>query len=240
MVNLIIRDGKFQFPINDNIINDEFFRISAIQWNFPRVSYFLAWNDGWSPIRNKNAYAFYNNQRILNRGQFNTGGRTRETATSSSSSSSFLYNFSDGTAEWQGSNIAGGPWQSNELVFQSKNSLKADIQLTAGGQYALYAQQSTSKLSGRRRLRAQARTASWGFANNGYITAKLYVKAGSAWNWYDSSSVQLNGYTATEIVLDLNGIPSNQLNDIKEIGIQYESNAYGDKTSVYLSSITME
>jgi mannan endo-1,4-beta-mannosidase len=235
MVNLIIPDGKFQFQIDFNMINYEFLRITTIQSKFPRVAYFLAWNDGWSPITNKNAYAFFNDPRIINRGQHNSN---RETT---SSTATILFNFSNGIAEWKGSNIIGGPWQSNEFVFKSTDSLKADIQLTVGGHYTLYTQeQSSFRINGRKRLIAQARTASWGFANNGQITAKLYIKVGPSWNWYDSGSVQLNSNTATAIILDLNKIPSDKMNDIKEIGIEYESNANGERTSVYFSCITTE
>jgi len=113
--------------------------------------------------------------------------------------------------------------------------------LTAGGLYTLYTQQQSNfHLSGRRKLIAQARTAPWGFTSNGQMNAKLYVKVGSSWDWYDSGSVQLNGNTATAIVLDLNKIPSDKLNDVKEIGVEYESNAYGEYTSIYLSYITVE
>lgn len=217
-----------------SIVISVFFRITTIQSKFPRVAYFVAWNDGWSPIQNKNAYAFFNNQRIINRGKLDFNTET------TSSTNTILYNFSNGIGEWKGSNIIDGPWQSNEFVFKSTNSLKADIQLTAGGRYTVYTQQSNLKISGKKRMIAQARTASWGFANNGRITGKLYVKVGSSWNWYDSGSIQLNSNTATAIIFDLNKIPSNQLNDIKEIGIEYESNANGERTSVYLSSIIVE
>ncbi len=135
----------------------------------------------------------------------------------------------------------GGPWRSNEFVVKSTDSLKADIQLTANGRYALYTQQKSSfRLSGRNKLIAQARVASWGFANNGQITAKLYIKTGSSWKWYDSGSVPLNSSAATAIVLNLSQIPSGELNDVQEIGIEYVSNANGSNTSVYLSHISVE
>jgi len=239
MANLIILDGKLQFSIDFSIINYEFLRINTIQSKFPRVSYFLAWNDGWSPIRNKNAYAFFNNPQIINRGKISSADQT--TSSTGTSTSTILYNFSNGAGGWTGSNIVGGPWQSNDFIFRSTDSLKADIQLTAGGQYTLYIQQQPNfQISGRRRLIAQARTAPWGLSYDGQISAKLYIKAGSSWTWFDSDSVQLNSNTATAITLDLTKIPSDVLYDIREIGIQYESNAYGDRTSVYLSCITIE
>ncbi len=131
--------------------------------------------------------------------------------------------------------------QSNEFVFKSTDGLKADVQLTTHGHYTLYTQQqSTFKVSGRKRLTAQARVASWGLANNGKVTAKLYIKTGSAWKWYDSGSVELNTYTATAISIDLSKIPSGELNDVKEIGVEYTSTANGDRSAIYLSYISVE
>ncbi len=42
------------------------FRANAIQNYFNLVSYFHAWNGMWSPIREKNAYALYNNPHVVN------------------------------------------------------------------------------------------------------------------------------------------------------------------------------
>jgi mannan endo-1,4-beta-mannosidase len=113
--------------------------------------------------------------------------------------------------------------------------------LTANGQYTLYTQQqSTFQVSGRKRLTAQARVASWGLANNGKVTAKLYIKAGSSWKWYDSGAVQLNTNTATAMVVDLSKISAAELKDVKEIGVEYTSTAKGDRSAVYLSYISVE
>ncbi|UJR26844.1 hypothetical protein I4U23_008156 [Adineta vaga] len=218
--------------------------LSAIQSVFPRVAYFLAWNDGWSPIRNKNAYAFFNDAKIINRGKISLNGESNTgsgTATASPSSSAILYNFSNGIGEWKGTNVIGGPWQSNEFVVRSTESLKADINLNAGGRYILYTQQkSTFKLNGRKKLLAQARVASWGFSNNGKISAKLYIKAGSAWKWYDSGEFQLNSNSATTLTLNLSQISSAELNNVQEIGVEFISNGNGSNTSIYLSCITVE
>lgn len=164
-----------------------------------------------------------------------------QTSTSATSTGTVLFNFSQGVGQWKGTNVIGGPWQSKEFVVQSTDSLKIDITLTQGGRYALYSQQQPSiQLGGRKRLTARARVASWGFANNGIMNAKLYIKVGPAWTWYDSGSVQLNSNTATALVLDLTRIPSSGLNDVREIGIEYSSSANGGPTSAYLSYITME
>jgi hypothetical protein len=45
------------------------FRPIAIQNHFNLVSYFHAWNDMWSPIKEKNAYALFNNPHVVNRDQ---------------------------------------------------------------------------------------------------------------------------------------------------------------------------
>ena len=229
-----------QMSFGTNVI----LRLSAVQSVFPRVAYFLAWNDGWSPVRNRNAFAFLNSPQIINRGQITINGGTNTGPTSSGASSSLntvLFNFSNGVGEWKGSNVIGGPWQSNEFIVKSTESLKADIQLSAGGRYVLYTQQKSAfNLNGRKKLTAQARVASWGFSNNGKISAKLYIKTGSAWKWYDSGEVELNNNSATTLSLNLNKISSGELNDVQEIGVEYVSNAYGSNTAIYLSYISVE
>jgi mannan endo-1,4-beta-mannosidase len=216
--------------------------LTAIQSRFPRVAYFLAWNDDWSPIRNQNANSFFNNPRVVNRGQIgssNGGGGGGGTTTSSGSV--ILYNFSNGLGQWKGTFIAAGPWQSNEMVVKSTDSLKADIRLVAGRQYTLSTQEaSTIKLSGRKRLTAQVRAASWGFSNGGTLSVKLFVKTGSGWTWSDSGPVQLNSGATATVTLDLTKIAAGNLADGKEVGVEFTSNNNGAQTSIYLSSITAE
>jgi hypothetical protein len=45
------------------------FRPIAIQNRFNTISYFFAWDGPFSPIREKNAYALYNNPHVVNRDQ---------------------------------------------------------------------------------------------------------------------------------------------------------------------------
>ncbi len=45
-----------------------FLRLTAIATIYPKIAYFLAWNDNWAPIANQNASAFYNNPRMVNLG----------------------------------------------------------------------------------------------------------------------------------------------------------------------------
>jgi mannan endo-1,4-beta-mannosidase len=215
--------------------------MTAIESKFPRTAYFLAWNDGWSPITNKNAWALFNHNRVINRGKINLDGGSGSGGGTSPSTGTILYNFSNGVGEWKGTNIKGGPWQTNEFVVKSTDAIKGDIELRGGGRYTLYTQQkSTMRVAQGRRLIARARVATWGFTNGGTITAKLYIKAGSSWKWYDSGSVQLNSSTSTPIILDLTKISASELADVNEIGVEYTSNTNGGLSAVYLSHITVE
>jgi len=45
------------------------FRPPAIQSHFNLLSYFHAWYEEFAPIRNKGAYALFNNEHVLNRDQ---------------------------------------------------------------------------------------------------------------------------------------------------------------------------
>ncbi|CAF4984528.1 unnamed protein product, partial [Rotaria socialis] len=64
--------------------------LTAMQSKFPGVADFLAWNDGWSPIKNQNVWALFNNQLVINRGKLNLGD-----GATSSASGGVLYNFSN-------------------------------------------------------------------------------------------------------------------------------------------------
>ncbi|UJR27042.1 hypothetical protein I4U23_008346 [Adineta vaga] len=240
--------------------------LTAIETKFPQVAYFLAWNDGWAPISNKYACAFYNHHRVINRdgmslnnslitttttitttisttsqSTVSSTGSTTSSSSSSSSSTTVIYNFSNGIGQWQGGSVNGGPWQSNEFTYSSTDSLKADVQLYQGGKSSIYTNQaSTFTFGSYQRLVVRARTASWGFSSGGTMGAKLYIKSGSSWTWYDSGLTQLNSNSATQVVLNLNTIPSSSLSDIREVGVEFTSSANGGQTAVYIAYITAE
>lgn len=59
---------------NDFLTKNELYlfrliRPSAIQSHFNLLSYFHAWYEEFSPLRNKGAYALLNNEHVLNRDQ---------------------------------------------------------------------------------------------------------------------------------------------------------------------------
>ena len=157
------------------------------------------------------------------------------------SSGTVLYNFSHGIGQWKGLNLAGGPWRSGEASVSSTDSLKADVNLAAGKHYTVSTQEkSTFHLGGKKKLTAHARVASWGLANGGSVSAKVFIKAGSGWTWYDSGSVQLNSGASTAIVFDLTKVPAGHLNDVQELGVEFTSSANGGASAVYVSYITTQ
>lgn len=216
------------------------FRINAIHSKFPRAIYFFAWNDKWAPTKNLNAKAFFTHSRVINLAQVNLGN-TGSASTSASSTSSILYSFSQGIGQWKGSNLVGGPWQTTDFVVKGLSSLKADVRLSTGQRYTVFSQDSsTFKFSGKKRLTCDVRVATWGFPNGGTINAKLYIKAGAAWQWYDSGVTQLSAGNTKSLVLDLTKVSSGDLSDVREIGVDFTSNTNGDQTSLYVSSLSVE
>ena len=194
------------------------------------------WYQEWLPIRNKNASAFYNHARVLNRGQI-----TAQTGSGTTSTEILLFNFSNGVRQWKGLNVTGGPWQSSEFMFRATASIKANIQLTVGRIYSLYTlEKQIVGLSGRKRLTAQARVSPWGFTSGGTVSAKLYIQTGPSRAWYDSGSVQLTSGAPTALVLDLSKIPSAALADVRGMGVEYQCNTNGGEAAVYLSYVALE
>ena len=56
--------------LNESKDLDLFFsRPPAIQNHFNLLSYFHAWYQEFSPVRNKNAYALFNDKHVINRDQ---------------------------------------------------------------------------------------------------------------------------------------------------------------------------
>ena len=175
---------------------------------------------------------------MINRGEISFGNVVSTTA---SSISSVLYSFSQGVGQWKGSNLVGGPWQTNEFISKGLNSLKGDVRLSAGQRYSFFTQDPTAmKINGKRRLTGEVRAASWGFSNGGTISAKLYLKGGSGWQWYDSGAVQLSSGNTKSLAFDLSKVSATHLADVKEIGVEFTSNTNGEQTSVYLSSLSVE
>ncbi|MEM2525917.1 MAG: cellulase family glycosylhydrolase [Candidatus Methanomethylicaceae archaeon] len=148
------------------------------------------------------------------------------------------YNFEGSIEGWSGVNIAGGPWYTNEWAYSGSYSLKADVDLSSGKQIYL-CKVANDNLSGKSRLKAVVRHATWGNQGTGMI-AKLYIKVGSNWQWYDGGSVNINSSTAgTILTLNLSGISG--LDYVREIGVQFIAgqNSSG-RSAVYVDYVTVE
>ncbi|WDZ87064.1 glycosyl hydrolase [Micromonospora cathayae] len=210
--------------------------VTAFQQNYPATTYFLAWNDGWGPARNQGAGTLFNNSWIANRGEVDLGTVTEPGGTNPPpGGGTLLSGFESGTDGWTGGNVTGGPWRVTEWAAQGSWSLKADVNLAAGPSY-LHRITGTS-LAGRTALRATARTAPWG--NHGAGTqAKLYVKTGPGWQWYDGGTVTVSS-TGTTLTLDLGAVAN--LGDIREIGVQFvPAGGASGGSAVYVDNVTVQ
>lgn len=154
-----------------------------------------------------------------------------------SSSSSTLYDFEGGNAQgWTASNVAGGPWSVTEWAASGSSSLKADVTLGGGQFYLQYA--GANNFSGKSSVSVKVKHAAWGSFGSG-LQAKLFIKTGSAYTWYDSGTVNINSSGASTISLSLSGVAN--LGDVREVGVQFISptNSSGS-TSVYVDSVVLQ
>lgn len=146
-----------------------------------------------------------------------------------------LDDFENTTDGWAGSNITGGPWSVTEWAAHGSYSLKSDVSLASGGQYYLY-KDGSFNLSGKSTLSITVKTATWGSWAG--AQAKLYVKTGSGWQWFDGGSVAINS-SGTTLTLNLSGVAN--LGDVREIGVQFLSGSGASGTSsIYADYLTVQ
>lgn len=151
-------------------------------------------------------------------------------------SSSTLYDFEGGSVQgWTASNVTGGPWSVTEWATSGYSSLKADVTL-GGGEFTLK-YTGSNNFSGKSSLTAKVKHAAWGTFGSG-LQAKLYIKTGASYTWYDSGTVNINSSSATTLTLNLSGAAN--LGDVREIGVVFMSptNSSG-LTSIYLDSVVI-
>lgn len=155
----------------------------------------------------------------------------------SGSTAATLYDFESGTQSWQGGNVAGGPWTTNEWKSSGTYSLKADVSLSSHSVHSLYLAADQS-LSGKSILKATVKHASWGSIGSG-IYAKLYVKTGSGWTWYDGGATLINASGGTTLSLSLSSIPN--LSQVREIGVQFTASSDSSgQSAVYVDNVTVQ
>ncbi|MDA1476753.1 glycoside hydrolase family 5 protein [Bacillus changyiensis] len=148
-----------------------------------------------------------------------------------------LYNFETGTQGWSGENVSGGPWHTNEWSAKDNYSLKANVQLSPHSNHYLSLTKQQN-FSGKSQLKATVKHANWGNIGNG-INAKLYIKTGSNWKWFDGERVKMNAANGTTVSLNLSSISN--LHDVKEIGVQFisASNSSG-QSAIYVDHIAIQ
>jgi len=198
------------------------------------------WDNGYSAAKASDSYG------LLNRNTLNLDCPEVITAlmkganvnNNTTTSSSVLYNFESSTGGWTAINALSDASVAWEWKYNGNNSLRADINLSSGGQY-YFALPQNQDLSGKSQLKAVVRHADWGNHGTG-MSAKLYVKTGSSYQWFDGGSTKIDSSVAgTELTFDLSKVAN--LNDVKEIGVQFiaADNAAWN-TSLYMDYVTAQ
>lgn len=153
-------------------------------------------------------------------------------------SATLLAGFEGGTESWTATGVSGGPWRATEWASQGAASLKADVALAAGRQFSL-ARVAGRNLTTGSTLRATVRVAGWGNHGSG-STARLYVKTGAGWQWFDGgSAVVTSGTTGTTLALNLAAVANRA--DVREIGVHFTAapNASGG-SAIYLDNVVVQ
>ncbi|WP_169084846.1 cellulase family glycosylhydrolase [Paenibacillus sp. PL91] len=155
----------------------------------------------------------------------------------SSGTNSALYDFENySTQGWTALNITGGPWSVTEWAASGSNSLKADVTL-GGGQFTLK-YTGSNNFSGKSSISAKVKHAPWGNVGSG-LQAKLFIKTGASYTWYDSGTVNIQASGASTLTLSLSGVAN--LGDVREVGVEFLSTANSSGTSaVYVDSVVLQ
>ncbi|HYH05247.1 MAG TPA: cellulase family glycosylhydrolase [Bacillota bacterium] len=151
--------------------------------------------------------------------------------------SNIIANFESNTESWSGSGISGGPWVTNEWKANGMYALKADIGLGKDKYFYLF-KTGAFNFAAKSKLTVVVRHAPWGTFGTG-IKAKLYVKSGSSWTWFDSGAVMVSSDNKGT-TLSLNLEKTNR-SDIKEYGVQFIAapNSKG-VSAIYVDCVTLQ
>jgi len=175
-------------------------------------------------------------------GDSTTTDRRTPVSITTGSTQNILYDFENGdTQTWIGQNIKSGPWSVDEWSAHGSSSLKADISL-GSKRVILHDNSAVSglnrrNLNGKLVLSASVRHASWGEMGRG-MTAKLYLKVGGSWRWFDGGQVPVSD-SATTLTLKLSDIP--ELEAVREIGVEFITPQDSSGISaVYVDRLTVE
>lgn len=149
-----------------------------------------------------------------------------------------IYDFENSTEGWNGVSIVGGPWAVTEWQSNGGYSLKADVEQASNQKFSLNIREEND-FSEKSYLRARVRHAQWGNPGSG-MTAKIYVKTGDNWSWYDGGETQITA-DKEGTVLSLNLTDAASLNKVKEVGVEFScGNDASGKSAVYIDYITLQ
>jgi beta-mannanase len=156
---------------------------------------------------------------------------------SSSTTYTMKYDFESDVQGFVANGQSGGPWRVTEWKASGNSSLKANVSLSSGKQISLE-RTSNDSFSGFQFLEVTVRTATWGNQGNG-MSAKLFVKTGNSWQWFDSGSVSVgSSTTGTILTLQLNAVAN--LGSIKAIGVQFTAGSGASGSSaVYIDRVRL-
>lgn len=186
--------------------------IDALHSSYPETIYFMTWTDGWAPDDNLNGDKLMTSPWSVNQEDVDFDEIN-------SCSGLTLYDFESGVDGWTASNVDSGPWAVTGWSADGSKALKANVTFAASKKMTLKVNPALN-LSGKTQLKATVKHASWGDPGTG-VTAKLYMKTGSGWQWFGGSAKTINGTSGTQLVMDLSSVSN--LDQVKEIGVQFFS-----------------
>ncbi|WP_441250953.1 glycosyl hydrolase [Kitasatospora sp. McL0602] len=206
----------------------------AIRTRFPATTYFLAWNDKWSPTVQLGASTLMNDRWTVGLGGIKLSALTDPPGPPRPPAPGVLLEgFENGPDGWGGWQTLHGPWSVDEWASQQSRSLKADIDLTRPETYLNKV--APQDLSGYATLSVDVRTAPWGDQAAG-TSAKLYLRTGAGATWYDSGPTVV-GPDGAVLTMPLAGVAD--LSDVREIGVRFApAPGASGQSSVYVDNVT--
>ncbi len=182
----------------------------AINNTYTQASFFVVWDKAYAPNNNYNGDILF----------------------SKSAQEQVKYNFENSLEGWNGQYVT------KEWAALGQYSLKSDFNLSPNSSKTLSIAKNDN-FSGKSKLQAVVKHASWGNQGSG-MTAKLYVKTGSGYTWYDGGAIKINaGSNGTTLTLSLN--PVANLGDIKEVGVEFRAGSgSSSQTAVYVDKVTLQ
>jgi hypothetical protein len=144
----------------------------------------------------------------------------------------------EGSADgWKGAEgISETPKSVDTWASHGKGSLKANIEIKAGGKYYV-ALTRDQNFTGMKKLTVDVKGDASGTLPEP-LTAKLAIKVTDAWKWTDSGAQPVSADKPTTLVLDLTKIAS--IDSVKEIGVEFYAKGGSGKSAFYIDNVAIE